>query len=301
MAIIPKNEFQGTEIESLVKIMNSPKLEVGMVLENKYRIVREIARGGMGIVYEADDIISNRKVAIKVILANRVSEIQLKRFSKEIEACARLSHPNIVKIYDAGVYNSNPYIVMEYIDGVDIVQYIAQHDEAYGQNQNKEQLDSTETKQKGRDWKLCARLIYETALALEYIHKQKMFHRDIKPSNIVVRADGSPVIIDLGLVKFNQERSYNLTRTKDIVGTCQYMPMEQAQGKRGVIDARSDIYSLGLVLYELLTEKRAYSGRNIAEVFKKIISYNPPSPKEINPNVPEILDNITTKAMQKQK
>jgi len=276
------------------KTLHLANLSIGTMLDEKYEIKREISRGGMGIVYEAYDHVSNRQVAIKVILGNKIDTLQLKRFQKEIEACARLSHPNVIRIYDAGTYENNPYIVMEYIDGVDIAKYVAQHDKAYGQ-------EIVENAGKERDWKLCARLIYETALGLDYIHKQKMFHRDIKPSNIIVRSNGSPVIIDFGLVKFNQERSYNLTRSRDIIGTCQYMSIEQSQGKRGAIDERSDIYSLGLVLYELLTEQQAYNGKNMTEVFNKIVSYYPPFPREINPRVPEILEEITIHATEKQK
>ena len=277
------------------KIFNIAKFENGTKIDGKYEIKREISRGGMGIVYEAYDNASNRQVAIKIILANKIDTLQLRRFEKEIEACARLSHPNVIKIYDAGTYENNPYIVMEYIDGVNICEYVAQHDEA--QKNKHAKLE----KRNKRDWKLCARLIYETALGLEYIHKQRMFHRDIKPSNIIVRSNGSPVIIDLGLVKFNQERSYNLTRSRDILGTCQYMPIEQAQGKRGEIDARTDVYSLGLVLYELLTEQQAYTGKNMIDVFNKIVSYYPPMPREINPQIPEILEEITIHATEKQK
>ena len=274
------------------KMLHISSFNIGMILEGKYEIKREISRGGMGIVYEAYDNFTNRQVAIKIILGNKIDTLQLKRFQKEIEACARLSHPNVIKIYDAGTYENNPYIVMEYIDGVNIGQYIMQQDKAFGQE------DDTAQK---RDWKLCAKLIYETALGLEYIHKQKMFHRDIKPTNIIVRSDGSPVIIDLGLVKFNQERSYNLTRSRDIIGTCQYMPMEQVQGKHGKVDARSDVYSLGLVLYELLTEQRAYTGKNATEVFNKIATYYPPLPREINAQIPEVLEEITMHAIEKQK
>ena len=127
-----------------------------------------------------------------------------------------------------------------------------------------------------------------------------MFHRDIKPSNILIRTNGSPVIIDLGLVKFNRECPNDLTRTKDIVGTCQYMPIEQTQGKHRVIDARTDVYSLGLVLYELLTEQRAYSGKNMVDMLQKIVTYFPPSPREINPQIPVQLDKITMRAIEKQ-
>ena len=283
------NEFSVTKQDekNTNPILHINKFNIGMMIHEKYEIKREISRGGMGIVYEAYDHSSNRQVAIKIILANKIDTIQLKRFQKEIEASSCLSHPNVIKIYDAGTYNNNPYIVMEYIDGVNIAQYV-------------EQQNDTETG-KERDWKLCAKLIYETALGLEYIHKQNMFHRDIKPTNIIVRSDGSPVIIDLGLVKFNKERSYNLTRSRDIIGTCQYMPIEQVQGKRGEIDARSDVYSLGLVLYELLTGQKAYSGKNMTDVFNKIASYYPPLPREINPRIPEILEEITIHATEKQK
>ena len=280
-------------MKTIDHILPHLNLNIGMILDDKYEIKREIARGGMGIVYEAYDTFVHRQVAIKIMIGNKIDSLQLKRFQKEIEACARLSHPNVIKIYDAGMYENNPYIIMEYIDGVNICKYVAQHDKAYGQ--------ANDERKKERDWQLCARLIYETALGLDYIHKQKMFHRDIKPSNIIVRSNGSPVIIDFGLVKFNQERSYNLTRSRDIMGTCQYMPIEQAKGKRGTIDERSDVYSLGLVLYELLTEQKAYSGKDITDIFKKIISYYPPLPREINAHIPTVLEKITMHAIEKDK
>ena len=293
------NSITMQDKQNINNMLHITNFSIGMMLDNKYEIKREIAKGGMGIVYEAYDHLLHRQVAIKIILGNKIDTLQLKRFQKEIEACARLSHPNVIKIYDAGTYENNPYIVMEYIDGVNICEYVIQNDEAYRQQSEQQELENTEKKE--RDWKLCAKLIYESALGLEYIHKQKMFHRDIKPSNIMVRSTGSPVIIDMGLVKFNQERSYNLTRSRDIIGTCQYMPMEQVQGKHGKVDARSDVYSLGLVLYELITEQQAYTGKNATEVFNKIASYYPPLPRESNPQIPEVLEEITMHAIEKQK
>ena len=297
------NELEVTEYNAIAQddttaTSNSTTLTIGMVLDGKYEIKREIARGGMGIVYEAYHKFFNKKVAIKIIFSNKINSLQLKRFQKEIEACAKLSHPNLIHIYNAGIYENKPYIVMDYIDGVDICQYVAQHDENYGKQKQKLHNAGLGIK---RDWKLCAQLIYETALALEYIHKQKMFHRDIKPSNIIVRSDGTPIIIDLGVVKFQSEKVATLTKTGELVGTLQYMPIEQAEGKRGGIDARSDIYSLGLVLYELLTEKMAYSGKNVMETYHKIMSCYPPLPREINPQIPEVLEEITIHATEKKK
>ena len=120
--------------QNMSKILHLSQFEIGTMLDERYEIKREISRGGMGIVYEAYDNVSNRQVAIKIILANKIDTLQLKRFEKEIDACARLSHPNVIKIYDAGTYENNPYIVMEYIDGVNICEYVAQHDEAKKNN-----------------------------------------------------------------------------------------------------------------------------------------------------------------------
>jgi len=298
---IMKNELETTdyniiEQDSNIAKSNSTTLTIGMLLDGMYEIRREIARGGMGIVYEAYHKVFNKKVAIKIILPITIDSLQLKRFQKEVRAYSNLSHPNIIHIYNVGIYENTPYIVMDYIDGVNICQYVAQHDENY----RKQKLHNAELGIK-RDWKLCVKLIYETALALEYIHKQKMIHRDIKPSNIIVRSDGTPIIIDLGLVKFQSEKFTNLTQSGELLGTLSYMPIEQAQGKHGKIDARSDIYSLGLVLYELLTGEMAYSGENILEISYKIMSYYPPLPRKINPQIPEALEKITMHAIDKKK
>ena len=296
-----KNKLEKTEPsvlddDSSASISHSTTLNIGMILDGKYEIRREIARGGMGIVYEAYHKLLNKNVAIKIILSDDINTLQLKRFQKEIEACANLIHPNIIHINDSGIYENIPYIVMDYIDGVDICQYVEQHDENYGQ----QKLHNAGLGIK-RDWKLCAKLIYETALALEYIHKQNMLHRDIKPSNILVRSDGTPIIIDFGITKFHSEKYTCLTTSGELLGTLQYMPIEHAQGKQDKIDARSDIYSLGLVLYELLTGEMAYSGENSMEICYNVISYYPPFPRKINPQIPKALEKITMHAIEKQK
>ena len=289
---IKKQEQKNLDTRSHFAILNT-----GAILDKKYEIIREVGRGGMGIVYEAYHKYTHKRVAIKVILDNEVDSIRLKRFQKELEAYSVLSHPNVITIHDAGIYNNYPYIVMEYIEGVDIYTYVQYQEK----KKRQEAAKNAKGKYQGRDWQLCARLIYETALGLDYIHSQKMIHRDIKPTNIMVKPNGSPVIIDLGLVKFNRTQSYNLTKSKGTIGTFEYMSIEQAQGKGEQIDARTDVYSLGLVLYKLLTGKVAYSGENMLETCYKIMFYYPPLPREINPRIPEVLEEITILATYKQK
>ena len=294
---IVTSDIISQEQENLDEMSNSAIFDIGTVLDEKYEITREIGRGGMGIVYEAYHKYTRKRVAIKVILDNEIDSIQLKRFQKELEAYSLLSHPNVITIHDAGVYNNCQYIVMEYIEGVDICTYVQQQEEKNKQSDAK----NASGEQQGRDWKLCARLIYETALGLDYIHSQNMIHRDIKTANIMVRPNGSPVIIDLGLVKFNRTQSYDLTQTRETIGTIEYMSIEQAQGKGEKIDARTDVYSLGLVIYNKLTGQIAYSGENIMELSYKIMFSYPPLPREIDAKIPKVLEKITIHATEKEK
>ena len=261
--------------------------QIGEVVNEKYQIVREIARGGMGVVYEAKNIVFNTKVALKMLQFQEANPIAMKRFEREFQVCSQLSHPNIIKMYDCGLYKKNPYIVMDYIEGIAITEYVAQHDPAYG----------TENK---RDYKLCVKLIAQIAHALEYVHKHKICHRDIKPSNILVCEDGRPILIDFGIVKFQQEQTWSLTKTTEIVGTCGYMSPEQIDVNQNKLDHRSDIYSLGILLYELLTEQHAFYG-NIMDVLNKITTVYPPLPSTIRKDIPKSLENIVMLAIEKDR
>ena len=260
---------------------------IGEVINNRYEIVRQIARGGMGVIYEAQDQKNNKKVAFKILSLSTTSPIAMKRFEREFKICSHLLHPNIIETYDSGLYNSSPYMVMDYIQGKPIDTYIKEHDPAYG-TPNK------------RNYNLCVKLIAQIAHALEYVHKQKIYHRDVKPSNILVCDDGKPVLIDFGIAKFQHSQSLALTRETEVIGTCIYMPPEQAEGKNIQFDNRSDIYSLGVVLYELVTEKQIFTG-SFLQIINKILSSEPIAPTEIRSDIPKALEKIIMHAIEKDR
>ena len=260
---------------------------IGEVVDEKYQIIREIARGGMGVVYEALDIVLNVKVAFKILQFQEASPIAIKRFEREIKACSQLLHPNIVKVYTGGIYRKSPYMIMDYIDGVPITKYIKEHDPAYGTSGK-------------RNYNLCVKLIEQIANALEYIHQKNIYHRDIKPSNILVKKDGTPMLIDFGIVKFQQNQSQSLTKTNEIIGTCSYMSPEQVGGKQASLDHRSDIYSLGVVLYELLTEQNAFTG-SMLQILNAIVTMYPPLPTKLRNDIPKALEEIVMTAIEKDR
>lgn len=247
----------------------------------KYNIVNEIGRGGMGSVYLALDEILNRKVAVKELKIDehkkRDSEAystMIRRFKKEAQILAQLNHKNIVSVFDIIEQNQNQYIIMEYLDGGNL----------------EEKLNSQGSLQLAE----AVSIIADVCLALDYIHKKSIVHRDIKPSNIVILSDGVVKLTDFGVTR--DLNSATLTMDGSLVGTIAYASPEQDSRD---LDGRSDIFSLGVVLYELVTGQKPFTGDTIASVLLKIATKDPVRPTEINPRIHRMLENIILKAMAK--
>ena len=260
---------------------NKTEFQVGDYIE-KYEILREISRGGMGIIYLAFDHALNRTVAIKIILIEAESEEStlLQRFVREAKISAQLQHKNIVKIYNAGVFLNKPYLVMEYIEGIPLIAYVNKYCK--------------------QDFYKIVEVIVKLAEALSYIHKKDIVHRDLKPLNVLVRPNGEPVLIDFGIAKMSRNGGIDLTRTGEVMGALLYMSPEQADGNTAQADARSDIYSLGMILYHLITKHQPYAKLNVYDTLNHIQNHDIPLPREINPEIPEFLEEIILKATEKK-
>lgn len=246
---------------------------IGLVLDNRYRLKRLVGIGGMAMVFEADDLLKKTTVAVKILKEEfAADELSVQRFINESKAVLMLSHPNIVKIFDVSVKGEYKYIVMEYIDGITLKAYM----------QRKGALSVKET------------IAYSIQIlrALEHAHLGGVVHRDIKPQNIMVLRDGSVKVADFGIACLANSAN---TLTQEALGSVHYMSPEQARGDR--TDARSDIYSAGVVLYEMLTGRLPFEGDNAVSVAIQHLSSVPLSPREINPDVPEALELICMKAM----
>ena len=253
-------------------------LEVGQQLGN-YKIVKELGKGGMGMVYKAHQVSLNREVALKV-LPKHLSEDEdfIKRFHREAESAAKLNHPNIVQIYDIGEEEGIHYFAMEYVDGKDISQLV---------------------KEKGK-LPICeiAEIGIQTTKALCASHNAQIVHRDIKPGNIMVTAKGNVKVTDFGLARATTTTT-QLTTAGMIVGTPTYMSPEQAEGKQ--VDIRSDIYSLGVVMYELLTGASPFRAETPTALMYKHIHEKPKSLTAVSPDIPPQLERIILKTLAKKK
>ena len=245
---------------------------IGKMLDNRYELLEVIGSGGMAVVYKAKCHRLNRLVAVKVLKSDLAEDADFRRrFRDESQAVAMLSHPNIVSVYDVS-RGETEYIVMELIDGITLKQYM----EKRGQ----------------LNWREALHFITQITKALSHAHSRGIIHRDIKPQNIMVLRDGSVKVADFGIACLANSAN---TLTQEALGSVHYMSPEQAKGDR--IDARSDIYSSGVVLYEMLTGRLPFEGDSAVSVAIQHLSSVPLSPREINPDVPEALELICMKAM----
>lgn len=243
----------------------------------RYQIKKKLGQGGMGAVYLVYDPVLKRDVALKTISVAQDANT-FKRFMHEANTMARLNHPNIVKIYDIGSDNDIPYFTMDFINGSNLADLV-------------------------QDGKMNVRraveVVQKVAHTIDYAHKQGILHRDLKPANIMMNQDGEPLVMDFGLAK-DMEGGNKLSKTGMMLGTPAYMPPEQAWCKRKELDERSDVYSLGAVLYELLTGKPPFRGTSHA-ILMQVVEKEPQPPSKISAMVPKEVENICLKAMAKDK
>lgn len=249
---------------------------IGKKLDGRYEIKEIIGVGGMANVYRAYDSIDDRTVAVKILRDEHMQNDELlRRFRNESKAIAVLSHPNIVKVYDVSFNEDIQYIVMEYIDGITLKEYIEQ--------------------QKVLRWKEAVHFTVQILRALQHAHDKGIVHRDIKPQNIMLLADGTIKVADFGIARF--ARASQQTVTDKAIGSVHYISPEQAKGD--VTDEKSDIYSVGVMLYEMTTGKLPFDAESPVSVALQQIQSHPKRPRSINPDIPEGLEDIIIRAMQK--
>jgi serine/threonine protein kinase/WD40 repeat protein len=260
-----------------------------------FRIVREVGRGGMGIVYEAEQLSLGRRVALKVLpSAATLDPKQLQRFQNEAEAAAHLNHPNVVPVYAVGCERGIPYYAMQLIDGRTVAALIRERRPESEDGATSHPAVGT---REAPDWRALARLGVQAAEALDYAHQLGVIHRDVKPANLLVDGRGHLWVADFGLAQAQSNPA--LTLSGDLLGTLRYMSPEQALARRGLVDHRTDVYALGATLYELLTLRPAVDGQDREELLRQIVSAEPVPPRRLNPAVPIDLDTIVLKALAK--
>lgn len=249
---------------------------IGKKLDGRYELLELIGVGGMADIYRARDIVEDRIVAVKILKTEFAgSEEFLRRFRNESKAIALLSHPNIVKIYDVGFTDKVQFIVMEYVDGITLTDYIEQ--------------------QGVLKWRDAVHFTIQILKALQHAHDRGIVHRDIKSSNIMLLSDGTIKVMDFGIARFNREN--NKTVSEKTIGSVHYISPEQARGD--ITDERSDIYSVGVALYEMLTGKKPFDGDTPVSIALMHMQSTPKKPSEINSTIAEGLEQIVMRAMQK--
>jgi serine/threonine protein kinase len=274
-------------------------------LLGEFRIVRVIGRGGMGVVYEAVQESLNRRVALKMLpsLASKDPR-SVRRFQIEAEAAAGLNHPHIVPVYMVGAENGLHYYAMQLIQGQTLAEVIREARQIGQPWENGEccpSPQSTTSVLPGQNTPLSPRMVAQfgrqAAEALHFAHQQGIIHRDIKPSNLLIDATGWLWVCDFGLATIAGKLDTTVTGT--VLGTLRYMSPEQAFGTRAVVDRRTDIYSLGATLFELLTLRPVHEGVDRLELLRRIVDEEPRRPRRINPAIPQDLETMVLKALAK--
>ena len=250
---------------------------IGKLLLNRYELLEKIGEGGMGSVYKAKCHLLNRFVAVKILKAElNNDEDFVARFKREATSIASLSHPNIVNVHDVGAEEHINFIVMEYIDGKTLKQIIKEN----GRISSRETLD----------------IVFQVAKALECAHKNNIIHRDIKPDNIMIMEDNMVKVMDFGIAKVDDSRT--VTNSNNVMGTVRYFSPEQAKGN--FVDCRTDIYSLGIVMYEMVTGQVPYNADSAISIAMMHIQEPVIPPKEIITDIPENINQVILKSMQKE-
>ena len=249
----------------------------GKLLGNRYEIIEKIGNGGMSTVYKATDKVLKRNVAVKILRDEFTTDEEfIKRFEAEAQSAARLTHANIVSIYDVGAEGNLYYIVMELIQGKTLKEIIIE--------------------ERGPlPWKWSVNVAIQIASALEIAHRNNIVHRDIKPHNIIITEDGVAKVTDFGIAKAVSNST--ITAFGTTIGSVHYFSPEHARG--GFTDAKSDLYSLGVVMYEMLTGKVPFDADTPVSVALKHMQEEPEEPIEMNPNIPVAINKIIMKALQK--
>src|SRR3984957_16675712 len=248
------------------------------VYNGRYELRSQIARGGTAQVYLAHDLLLDRPVALKVLIPELSSDHSfVERFRREAQAAANLSHPNIVPVFDWGESERTYFIVMEYVDG--------------------EPLSSIIRTQAPLSGAQAASIAADIAKALAYAHRHGVVHRDVKPGNVLITADGQVKVTDFGIARAMGNLDDQVTQTGLVMGTATYFSPEQAQGLD--VDGRSDIYSLGVVLYEMLVGRPPFIGDTPVAIAYQHVQETPPRPRALNPEIPVALEAIVLQAMAK--
>lgn len=251
---------------------------VGKKLDGRYEIQELIGVGGMATVYRAIDTKNKRDVAIKILKDEFLKNSEfIRRFKNESKAISVLSHPNIVKVYDVSFGDVIKYIVMEYIDGITLKEYLEQQNNKI-------------------EWKMAVYFTAQILKAMQHAHENGIIHRDVKPQNIMLLQDGTIKVTDFGIARFSNTETK--TMTDKAIGSVHYIAPEQARGDR--TDGKSDVYSIGVMLYEMLTGKLPFEADSAVSVAIKQLQEDPKPPREINPDIPKGLEEITLKAMRKE-
>jgi beta-lactam-binding protein with PASTA domain/tRNA A-37 threonylcarbamoyl transferase component Bud32 len=250
----------------------------GQILGNRYKLLERIGGGGMAVVYKAKCLLLNRFVAVKILRSEFTDDEEfVKRFRVEAQAAASLNHPNIVSIYDVGKQDDVQYIVMELIDGITLKEYISQ---------------------KGAlPWKEAIGIAIQICSALDHAHRNFIVHRDIKPHNIMITKDGMAKVTDFGIAR--AVTSATITMVGSTIGSVHYFSPEQARG--GFIDEKSDIYSLGITIYEMVTGRVPFDGESPVAIALKHIQEKPDKPIDVNPSIPKGVNDLIVKAMKKDQ